>query len=311
MKKTSIAFIILSVLLGLGILFSIIGIAMGGTIHTLSLTIEKTDKTVSHELKNISLTDDTDIQKLDLDLSAHSVKICTGSSFSVTGGTLTENKVENGTWHVQAKPSKYLFSVWGYRIRLPFYGNDDSENEITITIPDNITLQKASLELSAVNVSIGSLNCNSIQLNLSAGASQISDINAQTIDASVSAGNIEVDQFNITQKASFSGNMADIQLGTDENYSQNICNNLDISCTMGSIEIFGKLTGKNALNCTMGSIDTNLIGSKYNYNVNSASSTLGEIDYKDKKYNESPSDTTLYGTLDLDCTMGDITVSYH
>lgn len=309
MKKKSIALIIILSLLGLGILLTITGIAMGGTLRTFSVSPEKTAKGVSHELKDISLTDDTDIQKLDLNLSAHSVKIRKGNSFSVEGGTLSENKVENGTWHVKTILSNHAVNLFGFHLPLPIYQNYE-DNDVTITIPENVTLQEADFDLAAADVNIESLNCNVINLKLSAGSLRINDINAQTLNTSVSAGSIQIEQYHITQEASLSGKMADIKLGSDDNDTQNLCNNLKASCTMGDIKIYGKLTGENTLDCTMGDIKANLTGTKYNYDIVSSSSTLGSVSHDNDKKSGTKTDTPLFGTLDLDCTMGDIKISY-
>lgn len=88
---------------------------------------------------------------------------------------------------------------------------------------------------------------------------------------------------------------------------------------MGDIDVYGKLTGDNYLDCSMGNISLNLVGSSANYRVKNSDSAFGSINYTTEKFNSEPShpndttispDTDFYGTLDFDCSMGNIDICY-
>lgn len=323
MKKKSIFFTILGSFLGLGIVLIIIGTVLGGRFKMWNIQPEKSRKSVSTELPNVSLTDTTDIQKLDLELSASSIKICVGDTFRIQGNYLSTNEVNDGTWTVESNLSDHFYTVniFGLaHLPIPYFNhrNDDMDN-ITITIPDNITLEEVDLDLKAATVTIEELNCDTLDLELAAGDLTIDSINAKEADLDLSTGDITIKQYNITKSASLDCNLGNISLGSRQYAKNNICNSLEADCSMGDIDIYGKLTGESYLDCSMGNITLNLVGSHANYDVAHSDISMGDINYttKDftKKSNNSDNlstttDTTLYGTLNFSCSMGDIDVCY-
>lgn len=322
MKKKSIFFAILGSCFGLGIILIVIGTILGGRIHGLSIESQKNKKGVSTELSDISLSDNTDIQKLDLDLSASSIKICRGNLFSIKGDYLSKNEVSDGTWTVESNLSDhfYTINVFGIaHIPIPFHHNDNTMDDITITIPYNVSLKEADMELNAADVTIDELDSNKIDLEVSAGSIDIDSITAREADFSVSAGDITIKQYNISESASLDCSLGDIQFGTRKYAKTNICSNLEADCSIGDISTYGKLTGKNYLDCSMGNIDMYLIGSQVNYNIESTDTSLGDINYRTKNFlehsggsgNISPaSDSETYGSLNFSCSMGNIDICY-
>lgn len=308
MKKKSVLLIIISTCLGLGIILTVVGLAMGATLRNSNLGFGSDDhaKSVSHELNNVSLTDTTDIQNLDFDLFAGDIKLVEGDSFSIKGGKLATNKVENGTWKVSTSRGKTLFHF--IHISLPVFSDDDSDNDITITVPSGAKFSDVSLDLCAGSVKIGKLNTDNLDINTSAGSTKADFITASNASFDVSAGDINIGQYAIGNSVSIECSAGNVKFGTETSAAQNYCNNLEADCSAGSLDIYGKLTGSSSLDVSMGDIDLGLVGAKANYDFKSTSATLGDIKYKN---DGTVADTSVFGDLDLDCTMGDIKVKFY
>ena len=283
MKKKSIFFAILGSLLGLGIILTIVGVTLGGKVQSMSIHLGKNSKSsISRNPQNITLPEN-DIRKLDLDLAASSIEIRHGDAFSIQGSQLSTNNVKNGIWTVESRLTDHFYTIdiFGIaKLPIPFreYRHDDMD-DIVITIPENANLEEVDMDLS------------------------------------VSAGDITIKQYNISDDISLDCSVGEINFGTRQNAEKNICNNLEADCSMGDIDVYGKLTGDNYLDCSMGSISVNLIGSSANYHVKNSNSTLGSINYTVQKSGDEDNttvspDTDVYGTLDFDCSMGNIDIYY-
>ena len=169
-------------------------------------------------------------------------------------------------------------------------------------------MTEVHLELSAGNVKINTLKADTIKMGVSAASTKADTILAKNVSLDVAAGSMTIDQFTINDKASIDCSAGDIKLGSKDNAAKNVCNNLKTDCSAGSLDIYGKLTGSSDLQVHMGDITLGLAGAKSNYNFNSASATMGDIRYKNEG---TATDTTIYGDVSLDCTMGNIKVTFH
>jgi hypothetical protein len=323
MKKKSIFFAILGSLLGLGIILTIVGFLLGGKVHSLSIGFDRNNSTtLSKELQNMTMTGQ-DIQNLNFDLAASSIKICRGDTFSIQANRLSENKIKNGIWTVESNLSDHFNTINFFglvKIPIPFHENRrNNMDDIIITIPETAYLDDIDMELNASTVTIENLNAGSIDLELAAGDLTIDSITAKEADMCVSAGDITIKKYNISEDISLDCSLGTISFGSRKNAENNICNNLEADCSMGDIDVYGKLTGDNYLDCSMGNISLNLVGSSANYRVKNSDSAFGSINYTTEKFNSEPShpndttispDTDFYGTLDFDCSMGNIDICY-
>jgi len=323
MRKKSIFFAILGSLLGLGIVLTIVGVSLGGRLQSISISPDRNGKSsISKTPQNITLPENN-IQKLDFDLAASSIEICRGETFSIQGIQLSENKVIDGVWTVESRLADHFYTIdiFGIaKLPIPFREHrHDKMDDIVITIPANTNLEDIDMELSASSVNIEDLNSRNIDLELSAGDLTIGSITAIEADVSASAGDITIKQYNISQDISLDCSLGKISFGSRQNAEDNICKNLEADCSMGDIDVYGKLTGNNYLDCSMGNISVNLIGSHANYQINNSDSTFGSINYSTKKFTQKSHDTgdvsanpdtDIYGTLDFDCSMGNIDICY-
>lgn len=145
-------------------------------------------------------------------------------------------------------------------------------------------------------------------MDVSAASTKADTIQAKNVSLDVAAGSMTIDQFTINDKVSIDCSAGDIKLGSKNNAAKNVCNNLKADCSAGSLDLYGKLTGSSDLQVHMGDITLGLAGAKSNYNFNSASATMGDIRYKNVG---TATDTTVYGDVSLDCTMGNIKVTFY
>jgi len=314
MKKKSIFLIIISSILGLGVILILVGLAFGGKVYSFSIGRNKTEssESVSHELPAISLSDTKDIQNLDFDLSANKIEVKNGKEFSVQGGRLSENTVENGVWTIKSYFSDYFykFELFGLSLPFPRARNTKKDYEkITITLPQDIKLQDITITAAASELDIDLLNCETFDLDVSAGDVSIKSLFTDTADISLSAGELDIDKYRILQSGDIDCKVGDLNLGEKKYAKENLCSNLDVTCSVGDADVYGKLTNNSYITCSLGDITLYLAGGQSNYSVDHSSNSLGDITFNGESRMSSASDE-IYGTLDVDCTLGDIDVYY-
>jgi len=289
----------------LGILLSIVGIAMGGSLAEASITQDKfTTKTIKKTMGTA-----TDIHSISFDVSALDVTLKEGTEFSIEGRGVDKCKVKNGTWHVSSQIEKGPFGFF-FPIKVGNWNIFGTNNgrKITVTIPSNHPLKEVSLDAEAIDWKIDRLNCQELNIDVAAGSIRIGELTSREADISVSAGDVRIKAFQIGGEADISCHMGDIRLGSEETRATNLCNKLEAECNMGDVRYYGKLTGENEVDVTMGSIKLNLDGNASQYDF-STNVTMGDISHKNKT--TAPRGTAdLYGTGSLSCTMGDISLSY-
>ncbi len=304
-KKKHIILILSGILFLLGTLLILAGMILGVDYDELTISSNfVTTKTVSHTIETTASNDPSTVHKLDLDLFAGNIIIKNGDDFSISGGKLSKNVIEDGVWKVKTSKHKKLSRL----IRHTFTSSDTHNKTITITIPDSAALTEIHLELSAGNVKINTLKADTIKMDVSAASTKADTIQAKNVSLDVAAGSMTIDQFTINDKVSIDCSAGDIKLGSKNYAAKNVCNNLKADCSAGSLDLYGKLTGSSDLQVHMGDITLGLAGAKSNYNFNSASATMGDIRYKNVG---AATDTTVYGDVSLDCTMGNIKVTFY
>lgn len=305
MKKQGKFFTITGCIFVLGILLSIIGIALGGSLAEASITQDNiTTKTYRKTMDNT-----TEIHSLSFDVSASDIILKEGSDFSIEGTGIDKSTIKNGTWKVSSKiKNSFLWGLFPIKVGNWNIFGTKKGRKITVTIPREHALKKVSLDAKAIEWKIGRLNCQKLDIDVSAGTFRIDHLTSNEVDISVSAGDVRIKSFQIGGEADISCRMGDIRLGSEDTRADNLCNKLEAECSMGDVRYYGKLTGENDVEVTMGSIRLNLVGNASQYDF-SSNVTLGDVRHKNK--GTSPgNETNLYGTGNLSCTMGDISVSY-
>lgn len=317
MKKKPIFLIVLSNIFGLGVILTLIGLALGGKIYSLSIgnrVTKSPGKSVSHTLPDVSLTDTSDIKNLDFNLAANDIEIKTGTQYSISGGRLSENTVKNGVWTVKSYYSDYFQEIDIFGLNLPFprfWRRNENFEKLTITLPQGINLQDVSIDAGATKLNIDLLDCKTLDLEVSAGDADIQSLTAETADISVDVGKLNIEQYQIAGSADIECSVGDLNFGSKRYAKENVCRNLNVECSLGDADIYGKLTENSLIDCSMGNIELNLAGIPGNYSIDKTSQSLGDINFNGY-YDGNNQKTTdeVYGTLELSCSMGDIDINY-
>lgn len=304
MKKTSKFFIVIGCMFAVGVILSFVGVALGGTLTEASIIHDK------FESKNIQRTmeNTADIRNLSFDISACDVTLKNGEAFSIEGKGISRCEVKNGTWYVSSKRKKGFHLLENLFHPQNIFTNT-TERKVTITIPNTQVLHKISLDASAIDCKIERLACRELDLDVAAGSIKIVELSSDETDISVNAGDIKINTFQIRGEADISCSMGDIKLGSQETRANNLCHKLEAECSMGDVKYYGKLTGENDVEVTMGSIKLDLSGTADQYDF-SSDITLGSVRNEETEvFSRQPA--PFLGKGDLSCTMGDISVSYH
>ena len=190
-KKKHIILILSGILFLLGALLILAGIILGVDYDELTISSNfVTSKTVSHTIETTASNDPSTVHKLDLDLFAGNIIIKNGDDFSISGGKLSKNVIEDGVWKVKTSKHKKLSRL----IRHTFTSSDTHNKTITITIPDSAALTEIHLELSAGNVKINTLKADTIKMDVSAASTKADTIQAKNVSLDVAAGSMTNDQ---------------------------------------------------------------------------------------------------------------------
>lgn len=311
MKKKSIFAIILGGCICLGLILTIIALALGVSTFTVVSRDNKTEAeepSVSHNIEAYTPKDFSKIENLEFDLSAGEIKIVQGDDFSVSGASLSKNECKNGTWYLTSRLlSKKRRIIRFFDLNIPVFSSRSQSRNITVTLPKDIKLKHVNFSFSAVSTDISALNCDDISLDLSAGGITFKELTAKKAVLNASAGSIALDRYNIEDSADIDCSTGEIRLGKSDFVSSNTINNADISCALGSLKLYGKLTGENDLTCSLGDIELFLPGSRTNYEFPSQQASLGSIDFHNDNTAVS---SEVFGKINLDCSLGGIDVKF-
>ena len=136
-KKKHIILILSGILFLLGVLLILVGMILGVDYDELTISSHSvTTQTVSHTIETTASDDPSTVHKLDFDLFAGNIIIKSGDDFSISGGKLSKNIIEDGVWKVKTSKHKKLSEL----IRHTFTSSDTHNGTITITIPDSAAL---------------------------------------------------------------------------------------------------------------------------------------------------------------------------
>ena len=171
------------------------------------------------------------IANLDLDLSSTSINIIRGNEFKVIVNAVEDSitiKEIEGILKIEEK-NQWLF-------------NNNSEGMITISIPENIILNKLEIDAGAGKVLISDISVNKLDLNQGAGIIKISNSDFNFIDIDGGAGEITI--------------------------NNSVLNNLVLDSGVGAVKINSKILGNSEISSGVGEVILNLRGSKEDYFLN-------------------------------------------
>lgn len=267
-KYIAIAFgLFLSISIISSILFgamTIIGIGTGIEYMASSENIEGSSYTQEFE----------QVDSIKIDTSISKLNIKTGDVLKVEGKNVSNQckiQKEGDTLVIQDK--KVYQPLW----------KDDQYPEITLYIPENLTLEKVEIATGVSETIMERLQAKKIELELGVGNTQINQIKADKIKLEGGAGKLVI----------LDGDLQEA----------------DIDCGVGSFEYTGILKGKNDIDCGVGKTLVTLTDGKENYQIK-AETGIGGL-YID---NKSVADETVYGEgesrINIEAGVGRVDVNF-
>ena len=182
-----------------------------------------------------------------------------------------------------------------------------NDSPYTITIPSDVTFDKANISLAAGACHINTpLIAGQSTIKIGAGDLKAKELQAKTLTIKIGAGEGIIDKLQVTEHCTAKVGVGNLELGKSDNVSD--IHNLVSKTAMGNTEITGKLTGSSTLKCATGNLDLTLAGTKSNYDF-STSTTMGDITFKKDSQSDNSSSEN-YGDVTLKCSMGAITVDF-
>lgn len=218
-----------------------------------------------------------DIDKLDIEFAAGELEIQPSEDDAIYLEVL-----QGQSYYYEIKNRKLI--VEGFDEKR--IGIGLNSNRMILYVPEN--LQEIDLELGAGKVSIDNISCNNLEVSAAAGSTELNEVTYNKGDFEVGMGEI-------------------------------ICNNVqggksDIEVGMGSFVYSGSIDGNIEASCSMGDITMDIEGSEedFNYEIECA---MGSIELDNKEYSglarEKMIDNKAERSMDLECAMGSMTVSFY
>lgn len=185
-----------------------------------------------------------DIESIDIELAAATLKITDSDTFSVTyskRGVRVQNKKH--TLKIEEKGVGFI--------------GVEKDSVIVLSVPADMDINKVSVESGAGGVNIEKLTCNKFEMDFGAGEINLGDVT-------------------VTEKTEIDCGVGKLKI-TDGKL-----NNLKFSSGVGECDITARLTGNSNFESGVGNIRLNLIGTEQDYNVG-AETGIGIISVNGKR----------------------------
>lgn len=250
----------------------------GKTQNNLEPIKETQDLMVMQEPGEISAVG---IRKLDLDLGAGQFYIREKDtddgiiSILVQGVGTCDYYTDKDTLHVESFKGNH------------FIGEDLSKNQIIMDLPKGISFDEVELTCGAAMVELGNMNAKELEVEVGAGEVRINYADVNKFSANIGAGRVEAN--------GMAAQKVDLQVGMgDCVYNGSVSEDLEAECDLGNMDIM--LQGEEEdynyeIECAAGNVD---LGGR----------SITALAAEKKIYNGAPA------TIELSCSMGNITVSF-
>lgn len=232
---------------------------------------------------------DQDIKIMKIEIAAGKVAIQQGDKFFLqikknSNNAKIKSTVVDGIWKIEEKNSHdFHFSIKDLKNITKRIKKGIS---VLITVPKGFEADKIKIEVDAGKVIAGQLF-------------------AKKAEFEVNAGTIAIENLTVTDEMDMEIGMGTIDIASGQ------IHDLNLECDMGKAVYGGILTGRNKMECNMGSIELNLENNIADYSF-STESNMGSIRIDGEKYSGLSSNGT-YGDGDtqvqLTVNMGTIKVN--
>lgn len=212
----------------------------------------------------------SNIRELDIDIGGIDLTIEEGEEFKVEAQGIPESykiKQENDVLKIE----KTGFVFWGNGV-----------GKITIYIPKDTNLRKASIETGEGQMKIENLEATELELKLGAGEVKIDRIVTQKADIDCGVGQVVIKQGDLT--------------------------NLDLNAGVGRVEYNGFIRGNSDIDCGVGETVFNLSGTMSMYNI-VAEKGIGSIVFNGKDVSSGTIIQTGDNKIDIDGGVGRIEIN--
>lgn len=170
-----------------------------------------------------------------------------------------------------------------------FKGTLNTNMEITLQIPQEVSFQTVSISLGAGDFETGMLKAENVMIEMGAGRLEVNGIQAQEMVLKLGAGQVVVKEAEIMQSAV-------LECGAGEMiFEGNISGNLEAECAMGNMEI--TITGS--------------AEEEHNYELECAAGNLTAGSYQlSTGLGEKTIDNGAFSCYCLKCAMGNMTLTF-
>lgn len=228
--------IALAIFLSINIIGGIItAIFIGLNIFDVTLGLRNTTMSKDKIEKNqevVSIQNEEEIENLKIEIgySKLTIKEATELKVETTNSEILEVKKTGETLVIKDNKAWNLF-------------NQQEQNEVIITLPNNILLEK-------------------VKINAGSGELNISDLQTKNLDFNVGAGNVIISNIVVEKKADIDGGAGKVALENSR------INNLDLEIGVGEFQIQNTIIfGDSNIDAGVGKLEANLKGSLKDYKI--------------------------------------------
>ena len=261
------------------------GVMIGDSIDSLGVSydinehsmFEHSHKIYKGDVSKYSLG--TDVKDLDIEVGGCvlETKLSDDNSFyiEVEKAYKFQGYVEDDTLYIRASNGAQTWNRMGSCV-------------ITLYMPEDFFFENVDVEMGAGVLEFSDLRAGDISLEAGAGQIVIENIQSNVLDLEIGAGEIRLE------------NMV-------------VWGELSAEIGMGNFEANGSVMVNASIQCSMGNVNLELAGGEqeYNYDIECA---MGNIDLGNRSYSGLAKETNIDNgagvTIELQCAMGNITVSF-
>lgn len=297
-KSTKVLLKTAGIMAALGLVFSIIGIAMGGQRNLeqwmggrfrfriggwdIGSNVEWNNDypIVSGDITNMRVSDTEHVTRLKVENGSVNLRlqVSADGQFHVEGNDAPSFQCYTSGDTLYLKSRTYTFFTFFS------FGSSEKENEIVLYVPQGYRFEEADFEVGGGVISVEELYAEQVRMEAGAGEISVDRMEADTLRVEVGAGEVNIRQTNVRK--------ADLDVGVGElRFSGRITEDMDAKCAVGQMR-FDLEEAENAHNyvveCAIGSVqigNSSYSGLSTGRNINNGQTytytlncSIGEID---------------------------------
>lgn len=289
----------------IGILIMVAGFVMGSGPSAIPAIFSGQNlPTGAANIKDVS---SSDIRSIELNLFSSKISIKSGENFDLSGSGQFDGYVLNGVLYAGATEAKRTANVLGMKFSVPSkwicgYGS------YVLVIPPDAKLDEITINTNHCDITCDSLIASKININVNHGDLKVNQLTADNAAISVD-GTLDAASSQIAMSGNISAKQR-LTLGTAGAAKDNTMNNTTISNKRGGITLYAKLTGNASVQTSRGNLEAVLYGSHTNYTLPAATANLLIHDSSIQEDNTKDNSTELFGTVGVDVSKGNASISF-